>query len=341
MQELSNQITQGDGDSSYNLKEIKTFAHLDQIFKIASGTYYRATKLTSPQVRNEITILYAFVRIADDFVDEMPPDSNAFYLYKQCFFKEYSNYGSYYNNSKTEWISTLNVDYRYKYPIEEFIKLAYKREFKLEWITSFFDAMESDLLAREYYDLKETETYMYGSAEVIGLFLLKIFKISEDVMEKSEKHAKSLGQAFQYINFIRDFVWDINSLCRVYIPIAEIAKYPKLLLAYKENKQNLGNKEYIINNSLENDFSSFLKDQIIIYNQYYKNAIEGIYTLPKRLAIPVLTATNGYNYASTIITANPMIIFDRKIKPKRATMIKIAIQSIYQIFNKKLFKNSK
>ena len=63
------------------------------------------------------------------------------------------------------------------------------------------------------------EDYIYGSAEVVGLMCLKVFcQGDEKNYEKLVAPARSLGSAFQKINFLRDFKSDFAERGRVYFP---------------------------------------------------------------------------------------------------------------------------
>ena len=60
---------------------------------------------------------------------------------------------------------------------------------------------------------KETLTYIYGSAEVIGLMMLAILRPDLRTGEQAkqlQKYAALQGRAMQYINFIRDMQEDQN-----------------------------------------------------------------------------------------------------------------------------------
>ena len=54
----------------------------DEIFKKGSTTYYYSTKLFPAKIRKEVTRLYNFVRIADDYVDAVPQDTKGFMNFK-------------------------------------------------------------------------------------------------------------------------------------------------------------------------------------------------------------------------------------------------------------------
>ena len=70
---------------------------------------------------------------------------------------------------------------------------------------------------------KTYKKYIAGSAEAVGLMCLQIFSQKGSIRyEDLEKYARSLGAAFQKINFLRDLKDDYNNLNRVYFPDLDI-----------------------------------------------------------------------------------------------------------------------
>ena len=78
--------------------------------------------------------------------------------------------------------------------------------------------MQLDLEKRQY-DKLGYEEYIYGSAEVVGLMCLHVFCDGNKALyENLKPYAKSLGAAFQKVNFLRDLKADYEGLERVYFP---------------------------------------------------------------------------------------------------------------------------
>ena len=85
-------------------------------------------------------------------------------------------------------------------------------------IDAFLYSMEMDLQKKEYsQDLYET--YIYGSAEVVGLMCLYVFCGGDQAeYDRLKAPAQSLGKAFQKVNFLRDMKSDHEERGRVYFP---------------------------------------------------------------------------------------------------------------------------
>jgi 15-cis-phytoene synthase len=78
--------------------------------------------------------------------------------------------------------------------------------------------MELDLQEKQY-DKDGYEEYIYGSAEVVGLMCLYVFcEGDKKLFEELKASARSLGAAFQKVNFLRDLKADFEGMERIYFP---------------------------------------------------------------------------------------------------------------------------
>jgi phytoene synthase len=77
------------------------------------------------------------------------------------------------------------------------------------------------------FDEAGVAEYIYGSAEVVGLMCLRTFLVdavrSESELRDLENGARSLGAAFQKVNFLRDLAADRDALGRNYFPGVDVA----------------------------------------------------------------------------------------------------------------------
>lgn len=93
-------------------------------------------------------------------------------------------------------------------------------EYKIEreLIDAFLHSMEMDLYEQQYTSDVYQE-YIYGSAEVVGLMCLRVFCEGDAVQyDRLREGARSLGAAFQKVNFLRDLKSDFQDRGRVYFP---------------------------------------------------------------------------------------------------------------------------
>lgn len=92
-------------------------------------------------------------------------------------------------------------------------------------IDAFFKSMKMDLSPVDY-DNEKYQEYIYGSAEVVGLMCLQIFcDGNEKLYNELVLPARSLGAAFQKVNFLRDIKSDFKERGRVYFPGLNVNKF--------------------------------------------------------------------------------------------------------------------
>ena len=165
--------------------------------------------LFKPNIRKDIYSIYGFVRLADEIVD-------TFYDYEPKYLL------------KDFWLQTLQaleVGISLNPIINSFQATVKKHDIPIHLIESFIKSMEMDLHQSEY-NPDEVNEYIYGSAEVVGLMCLKVFTSgNNESYEKLTPFAKSLGAAFQKVNFLRDLKDDYNTLGRSYFEGLEIENY--------------------------------------------------------------------------------------------------------------------
>lgn len=86
-------------------------------------------------------------------------------------------------------------------------------------VEAFLTSMKYDLNKKQYISKTETDAYIYGSADVVGLMCLRVFCNGDDALYlRLEQSAMRLGSAFQKVNFLRDLRDDLDTLGRSYFP---------------------------------------------------------------------------------------------------------------------------
>jgi len=180
------------------------------VIKEYSTSFYRATKLLSKSIRNDIFNIYGFVRFADEIVD-------TFHKYpKKQLLDQFE---------KELWLSIENK-ISLNPILNSFQYTVNKYGIEINLIKSFIKSMRMDLDIRRYTNSKDYKDYIYGSADVVGLMCLKVF-VSRSTKEYNElkPHAMSLGSAFQKVNFLRDLKSDSEILNRVYFPNIDMKNF--------------------------------------------------------------------------------------------------------------------
>ena len=167
-----------------------------------STSFSSAIRMLHKDLQTPVFNIYGFVRFADEIVD-------TFHDYDKSFLLEQFKKETY--DAIERKISLNPILNSFQLTVNE-----YNIDPKL--IDAFFNSMEMDL-NKKAYDCEGYKEYIYGSAEVVGLMCLYVFcEGKKDMYESLKDAARSLGAAFQKVNFLRDIKADFNGLSRVYFP---------------------------------------------------------------------------------------------------------------------------
>jgi phytoene/squalene synthetase len=174
-----------------------------------STSFSSAIKLLHKDLRTPICNIYGFVRFADEIVD-------TFHGFDKALLFEEFKKATY--DAIERGISLNPILHSFQITVNQ-----YGIDHAL--IDAFLYSMELDL-GKHTYDRAGYETYIYGSAEVVGLMCLYIFcEGNQDQYDALKPAAKSLGSAFQKVNFLRDVKADFEGLDRMYFPDCDFANF--------------------------------------------------------------------------------------------------------------------
>ncbi len=174
-----------------------------------STSFTLGIKLLSRDIRTAIYSIYGLVRFADEIVD-------TFHAYdKPMLLKKFRQDT---HTAILQGISTNPI-------LHSFQQTANKFQIDSSLIEAFFDSMAMDL-EYKHYDQSHYQSYIYGSAEVVGLMCLKVFyKDDPESYEALKYPAQKLGQAFQKVNFLRDIQSDLDERGRTYFPNVDLTNF--------------------------------------------------------------------------------------------------------------------
>jgi phytoene/squalene synthetase len=211
-----------------------------------STSFSLGIRLLSKECRWAIFSIYGLVRVADEIVD-------TFHGYnKEQLLMDFKSQTY---RAMEEGISTNPV-------LHAFQLAANQYGVGKELIEPFFNSMEEDLDTSSHNAQSYSE-YIYGSAEVVGLMCLKVFcNGNEEQYNHLVPFARSLGAAFQKVNFLRDIRSDVEERGRVYFPGVDFNQFTD-------------SDKYEIIQDVKNDFA---------------HAYQGIVQLPVGCRLGVYTA---------------------------------------------------
>lgn len=174
-----------------------------------STSFSLGIKTLNRKYHESIYAIYGFVRYADEIVD-------TFHNFDKATLLEQFKQDTY--QAIQSRISLNPVLYSFQDVVN-----TYNIEYDL--IDAFLNSMEMDLTEQEY-DAQGYDDYIYGSAEVVGLMCLRVFCEGDEAMyQRLKEPARSLGKAFQKVNFLRDMKSDYQDRGRVYFPGVEFDEF--------------------------------------------------------------------------------------------------------------------
>lgn len=170
--------------------------------------YYLATRLMPPPVRDAIHVVYAWVRIPDEIVDN--PESTEPDIIS-------AKLATWVDNWKQAFDSGHSKD-----PVFRSTTIVFKK-YGITWPEqqAFLDAMQQDISPPTYQTYQDLEHYMYGSAGIPGIMFAKITNTPEHLLSP----AITNGYAMQLTNFLRDIGEDWQDRQRIYMPTDELSNF--------------------------------------------------------------------------------------------------------------------
>lgn len=171
-----------------------------------STSFSLGIRCLDKSLRDPICAVYGFVRFADEIVDT---------------FHEY-NKRELLDRFKKDTYLAIEEKISLNPILHSFQNAVNRYNIERELIDQFLYSMEMDLTKVEY-DQQNFETYILGSAEVVGLMCLRVFCDGDhEQYQMLKPYAMKLGSAFQKINFLRDLQADYITMGRSYFPGLEM-----------------------------------------------------------------------------------------------------------------------
>lgn len=244
-----------------------------------STSFASAIRMLHKELRTPVFNIYGFVRSADEIVDSFHEHDKTHLL--QQF--------------KKETFDAIQRGISLNPILNSFQRTVNEYNIDLNLVEAFFRSMEMDI-AKKGYNQVEYNEYIYGSAETVGLMCLSVFcEGNKEAFEELKMPARSLGAAFQKVNFLRDIKADYNGLSRVYFPGCDF------------------------NNFTEQDKK---KIEAEIYHDF-SEAYQGILKLPAKARFGVYVA---YKYYLSLFKKI------KKLKPEKVLEKRIRIPNYYKAF---------
>lgn len=256
-----------------------------------STSFASAVKLLHRDLRQPIHNIYGFVRLADEIVDTFHGFDKAELLAE----------------FRAATMAAINRGISLNPILHSFQQTVQRYAIDGELIESFLKSMEMDL-DKTSYDREGYNEYIYGSAEVVGLMCLKVFcDGSPDKYQQLKPYARSLGAAFQKVNFLRDLRADTEHLGRMYFPGCDFRNFER-------------DQKATIEQEIQRDFD---------------HAYSGIIQLPLKSRLGVYVAYKYYlALFRKIRQLSPAVIMEQRVRiPDHGKLLILAKAGVRSHFN--------
>lgn len=270
-----------------NLYDKTSFECSKLITNKYSTSFSLGIKAFDKQFRYPIYAIYGFVRYADEIVDT---------------FHEYDKL-TLLSDFRKETFKAIQEKISLNPVIHSFQQVVNGYGIEMGLIDAFLRSMEMDL-DKKAYDPVCYETYIYGSAETVGLMCLRVFTGNNEAQYQSLlSQARSLGAAFQKVNFLRDIQADYQERGRTYFPGIDFDNFTE------QDKRR-------IEADIKNDF-----DQ----------AFEGIKQLPAGTRLGVYIAYTYYLKLFKKISYTPAnVILQKRIRISDTRKMGLYVKAVLQ-----------
>jgi len=190
-----------------------SYAFCRRIARNRARNFYYSFLLLSPEQKDAMCAIYAFMRYCDDISEGAAASRQAI----------------------DHWRSDLDRALTGDYPANPlwpaFHETVQRFDIPHQYFHEMIDGVSQDLNARQIQTFDELYRYCYQVASVVGLTIIHIFGFdSPDALPLAEK----CGIAFQLTNILRDVREDSENH-RIYIPLEDIQRFSADLTKYDEN----------------------------------------------------------------------------------------------------------
>jgi phytoene synthase len=177
----------------------------EAITRASKSNFALAFIALPPERRRDLTTFYAFCRVVDDIADEpgRSTEEKASLL--------------------AAWKRAVCEAFAGEPPLAPQIReLIGRYRLNPQWLLELIQGCEMDLVPARYETFEDLRLYCYRVASVVGLVSIEIFGYQN---EATQHYAVELGQALQLTNILRDVGKDLANDGRVYLPLADLARF--------------------------------------------------------------------------------------------------------------------
>ncbi|MGB3635258.1 MAG: phytoene/squalene synthase family protein [Rubrobacteraceae bacterium] len=265
-----------------------------RVQKAHSKTYHFSTRLLPREVRPHVYALYAFMRYADEIVDN--PHAASLEEQHRAL-----------DDFESETVAAIMGEDTPNPVLHAFSNTVRARDIELETITDFMKSMKMDTHVFRYQTYEDLEVYTYGSAAVVGLMMCRAVGVEDGA---ADHHAEALGVAMQLSNFLRDVKEDW-ARGRIYLPLEDLERFD---YTEKDLDSEIVDKRFV----------ELMKFEIARARKLYEVADEGMRYIPQGRRYPVKIARELYAAILDRVEAQNYDVFSQRAETSKSYKLRIA-----------------
>ncbi|WP_053057678.1 phytoene/squalene synthase family protein [Rubrobacter aplysinae] len=285
----------GDGTPGGELLSLpECYERCRRVERYHSRTYYFSTQLFPREVRPHVHAIYAFMREADEIVDD-PGEAS---LEEQLAGLD---------GFEAETVAAISGESVANPTLRAFANTVRLHGIELDTVNAFLGSMKMDTRVFRYETFMDLKSYTYGSAAVVGLMMCRIMGVTDAA---ADPHAEALGEAMQLTNFLRDVGEDWER-GRVYLPQEDLKHFE-----YTEKDLASG--------VIDERFAKLMRFEISRARRLYEDADRGLHYIPRGRRYPIAVARRLYAAILDSIEANGYDVFSGKASTSAAKKLAVA-----------------
>jgi len=193
------------------------YQHCANIVRNHYENFPVASLILPKNLRQPISVVYAFARSADDFADEgdLPAEQRLEQL------NRYSRLLDKITNPGSSKFENENIQHD-KLLFTALHDVITRHDLPVGLFQDLLIAFKQDVTKKRYQNFEEVLFYCKHSANPVGRLLLYLIHEADDI---NLQHSDFICTSLQLINFLQDIHQDFSENQRVYLPADEMQKY--------------------------------------------------------------------------------------------------------------------
>lgn len=242
-------------------------------------TFHLATRMFPRRIRHATYALYAFFRVADDVVDDADPRPPAVQHEELDRIRDAALGRTTADSAALRGFAAVRREHDIpETEVREFIR-AMREDISPDGTSGQEGVTSPSADPVVFEDVDDRSRYLRGSAVAVANMMTTVMAPPDP--ERALPHARSLGEAFQLTNFLRDVREDIVDYNRIYLPRNK-------LRAHSVRPAD------IVSLECSPAFREAIRTELRTAEERYRHGVAGIRHLPTDCQFPVLLAAVYY-----------------------------------------------